>query len=252
MEKLKSLRRLYHLGKEYSEDPFHLEAERLTQKEIDKRPFRYEIINLLLQKGGKAHTNYLEIGVRNPDHNFNKIDSKAKYGVDPGVEFKENPVDFKLTSDAFFDQLRKGEVLEPTIKFDVIFIDGLHLAEQVDRDIKNALDFISEDGFIVLHDCNPPTQYHASENFAYKKSPAGRFWTGTSWKAFYRARLNPSTSSCCIDTDWGVGIISKNNLFTHLEKDINPYLEFSVFEENRTESLNLISFNKLKEIISSH
>ena len=69
---------------------------------------------------------YLEIGVRNPDDNFNRIKAEDKYSVDPGVEFKVNPVDFKLTSDQFFAQLLNGEVLNQNILFDVIFIDGLH------------------------------------------------------------------------------------------------------------------------------
>mgnify|MGYP006088663887 FL=1 len=99
-----------------------------TKLEIEKSPKRHEIINFLLSQFNSA-TTYLEIGVRNPDHNFNKIDADKKYSVDPGVEFKSNPVDFQLTSDAFFEQLEVQKILTPDTLFDVIFIDGLHLAE---------------------------------------------------------------------------------------------------------------------------
>ena len=44
-------------------------------------------------------------------------------------------------SRSFFTNLKGGKILNPKIKFDVIFIDGLHLAEQVERDIENSLDF---------------------------------------------------------------------------------------------------------------
>ena len=47
-------------------------------------------------------TFYLEISVRNPNHNFNQIKANKKYSVDPGLEFKKNPVDFKMTGDEFF------------------------------------------------------------------------------------------------------------------------------------------------------
>ena len=52
-----------------------------------------------------------------------------------------------LTSDEFFEQ--------NTEVFDVIFIDGLHLSEQVYRDITNSLSCLSENGYIICHDMNP-------------------------------------------------------------------------------------------------
>mgnify|MGYP003381534756 CR=1 FL=1 len=35
---------------------------------------------------------------------------RQKYSVDPGVEFKENPVDFKMTSDDFFQKITNGTI----------------------------------------------------------------------------------------------------------------------------------------------
>ena len=244
---LKKLKNYYNWGGRFLTDSYHLEAKELNEKEMAKSPFRYDVINFLISSLNRE-TTYLEIGVRNPVYNFNKIEATTKFSVDPGLEFKENPVDFVLTSDQFFEQLRSGRVLKNDIKFDVIFVDGLHTAEQVDRDIKNALEFIKEDGFIVLHDCNPPTESHAREEHKYEISPAMQNWNGTTWKGFVKWRQNPAVFSCTIDTDCGVGIISKTKNVGSYNKEENEYFEYSVFSKNRKEFLNLINFEDFKSL----
>ena len=184
----KKIRIRYEGVRRLLSDKYHFDAIQKSEVEARKTPVRSDIINYLLSSVGKKETNYLEIGVRNPANNFDKIKSSTKYSVDPGVEFKENPVDFKLTSDEFFDQLRSGKILEPGLRFDVIFVDGLHTADQTDRDIINSLEFITPGGFVVLHDCNPPTESHARENYEYWASPAMDYWSGTTWKAFFKHR----------------------------------------------------------------
>lgn len=232
-------------GGRFVNDPYHQKVGDLSKIEAQKRPLRSEVINHLLSTFNKK-TNYLEIGVRDPRKNFDLIKSDKKYSVDPGLEFKENPVDFKLTSDEFFDQLANETILQPEIKFDVIFIDGLHLAEQVDKDIENALNYISDDGFVILHDCNPPSEWHARETHGYRISPAMNNWNGTTWKAFVKWRGKSELYSCCIDTDWGVGILSKRALGETVLPPENPFYEYSIFNETRQKSLNLISFEKFK------
>lgn len=228
-------------------DPFHIEANTKSIEEINKRPLRSDVINFLLSVLGKADTKYLEIGVRNPKDNFNKINCFEKYSVDPGFEFGANPVDFKMTSDEFFNQIRNGDILKRDFKFDVIFIDGLHLANQVENDIINSLEHINDNGFIVLHDCNPPSEFHARESYSYWISPAGDYWNGTTWKAFFKYRQNKELYSCCIDTDWGIGIISKKVNLGNPTVIKNPYYEYLILDKNRSESLNLIDFEDFKE-----
>jgi len=231
--------------------PFNKQHVAALEKGIleeQKSPKRTDIINHLLSKFNR-NTTYLEIGVRNPDANFNHIKAHKKYSVDPGLEFAENPVDFPLTSDAFFDQLSDGKVLDKAIKFDVVFIDGLHLAEQVDRDITNALEYIQDDGFIVLHDCNPPTSWHAREDYSDHLTPARGQWSGSTWKALMKYRTVSDLQSCCIDTDWGVGVISKTQKVGNSIETTNPFYEYTVLEKNRKELLNLISFEELKQRI---
>ncbi len=237
----------YVKGKNYLNDPYYLEVKRKIHHEISKSPSRTEIINFLLSLN-QNDTCYLEIGVHNPEDNFNHIKASKKYSVDPGVEFKLNPVDFKMTSDVFFHKLSKNEVLSNDMKFDVIFIDGLHLAEHVDRDIVNALKYIKNDGFIVLHDCNPPTEWHARELSGYYNTPAHVYWNGTTWKAFLKWRFVPSVNSCCIDSDWGVGILSKKIQIGENMKSVNPFFEFNILDNNRKKHLNLIDFETFKSI----
>ncbi|MEO8770336.1 MAG: class I SAM-dependent methyltransferase [Ferruginibacter sp.] len=237
---------LYHLGKRFYNDSTFSSVSQLSQGEMAKTTKRYDVINFL---SGKINAqNYLEIGVRNPDDNFNLINIKNKYAVDPGFEFESNPVDFKLTSDDFFLQLSENKLsIVNDIKFDIIFIDGLHLAYQVEKDIFNSIQFLSENGFVVLHDCSPPTEYHAREAYNFVNGPAEGFWNGTTWKAFVKARS--IYASCCIDSDWGVGILSKKNwpCFNKLTSSENPYFDFNVFSDKRSEQLNLLSFERFSE-----
>ncbi|MFN5910888.1 MAG: class I SAM-dependent methyltransferase [Bacteroidota bacterium] len=242
------LKNYYLWGGRFLTDPYHIEGKKLNTLEVAKSPMRYDVINFLLASM-KRECNYLEIGVRNPADNFNRIEATNKYSVDPGLEFTKNPVDFAMTSDQFFDLLKSGKLLNPNIQFDVIFIDGLHTAEQVDRDITNALEFVKDDGFIVLHDCNPPTEYHAREEHKYEISPAGQQWNGTTWKGFMKWRNNDQIQSCTVDSDWGLGIISKTKKIGNHTNLINEFFEFSIFNNRRKEFLNLVSFEELKNLL---
>lgn len=193
---------------------------------------RWDVINHLLSRFDDP--SYLEIGTRNGE-NFNRINCKDKIGVDPNTE-----ADKKMTSDQFFKKNKK--------KFDVIFIDGDHHAEQVQRDINNSLKVLRKEGFVVLHDCNPPTIYHARERYE-DQTPAGRQWCGTAWKAFYRARVLSSIYSCCIDTDFGVGILSNDADIGYLTGANNSFFEYDIMAANRKEHLGLVSFEEFKSLI---
>ncbi|HET8808844.1 MAG TPA: class I SAM-dependent methyltransferase [Flavobacteriaceae bacterium] len=249
-KKIKKVFSIFRIAKRISKDPHFSIGKIATQTEVNKRPTRTEIINFFLSK--TAGKNYLEIGVRNPEDNFNHIVCKNKVSVDPGVEFAENPVDYQLTSDSFFQQLSENKTkLEKNTRFDVIFIDGLHLADQVEKDIHNSLVHLQENGFVILHDCNPPTIFHQRENYGFHNSPAKGYWNGTTWKAFYKFRHEENLYSICFDTDWGVAVLSKTEHpgFNRLELPLaNPYFEYLELEKNRKVHLNLADFESWKEI----
>lgn len=196
---------------------------------------RIQIINSLIDTNN--FKSYLEIGVRNPDDCFNKISCELKHGVDPGYEgdFK---FDFKMTSDEFFNQNDN--------KYDLIFIDGSHIDYQVEKDIYNSLMSLNDGGFLVLHDCYPPTIYHQREDYGDNSTPAGGYWNGTVWKAFVKVRSElKDIFSCVVDCDWGVGIITKTKIPNPIVND-NTYFSYREFEKNVKYYLNLITTFEFK------
>lgn len=210
---------------------------------------RIDILNFLSNKF--AAKNYLEIGVRNPWDCFDHIICENKDSVDPGLENKENNVKYKYTSDDFFRLLESGKLdKEKDFKWDLIFIDGLHTSYQVEQDIKNSLKHLSENGTIVLHDCNPPTEYHARADYHDWSTIAGGLWNGTVWKAIYRLRcFNPGVDVCVIDKDWGCGIVRIGS--QELCDFDNPYFDYDVFRNNRVRHLNLILSDEFSDWLDS-
>lgn len=182
---------------------------------------RTDIINHLIKKNN--YKRYLEIGVRDPESNLNLIDVEHKDGVDPAGR-----CNYPITSDDFFEQL------DENVKYDIIFIDGLHLDYQVEKDITNSLKHLSDGGTIVMHDCSPIKEEHQVEEYVI-----GTTWNGTTWKAYVKFRMtDENLNMCVVDTDHGVGIISKGKQTLFPKSDV---LDFKLLDENRKEILNLIT-----------
>jgi len=181
---------------------------------------RWDIINKIIKRN--SYTDYLEIGVR-PNGNISKIEIENKTGVDPN-----KPTDYQITSDKFFTQC--DDV------FDVIFVDGLHLYEQVLRDIKNALQHLRPDGTIVVHDCRPKTK----EAQMVPRVKGG--WNGTVWKAWVELRCTrPDLSMYVIDADHGCGIIQRGQQEVYAKADLETCLTWDYFDKHKEELLNLKS-----------
>lgn len=194
---------------------------------------RFDIINYLIEK--YKLINYLEIGVFQGE-NIRKVKALHKNGVDPGVEGYVVPeVDYPMISDAFFELIKGHE----DIKYDIIFIDGLHEYSQVKKDIENSLNHLQPNGFILMHDCNP-VSYDAQ--IPDRKTIA---WNGDVWKAFVEFKQNNPNFECCVvDTDFGVGFLKNNG------KSFNstPLLDmdYQTFDSNRKKYLNLITWDEFK------
>jgi len=246
LEFLKYLR----FGKAFYKSSFYETARLASVKELISEVKRYDIINFLLGKFDRR-TSYLEIGLRDPEDNFYRVQSFFKCSVDPGYEQELNMATYKMTSDEFFQAIREGEILSMDKRWDLIFIDGSHLASQVYKDIQNALEFLNEDGFIVLHDVNPPSQWHARESFNFKFSPARYYWNGTVWKAFVKIREREDLFACCIDTDWGVGVISKQiPLGPPLSLSPDFFFDFKELEKHKKKYLELVSFEDFQRRVN--
>jgi hypothetical protein len=186
---------------------------------------RSDIINHLIDTNG--YTSYLEIGVRD-NKNFNRIKTSHKDGVDPAGK-----CNYIMKSDEFFKSIPKDQM------YDIVFVDGLHLRDQVLRDVDNALEHLLDGGAIVLHDCNPLKKKHATEVYM------GGTWNGTVWKAFAELRMSrKDLSMLTVDEDCGCGIIKRGSqkLFPR------RLLTYSLLEDNRKELLNLISVDEFLEL----
>ena len=189
---------------------------------------RTELINGLIKKYN--FKTYLEIGVNTqsqPGYNWVGVDIPVKHGVDPNVD-----TTYKLTSDEFFDNYISQ-------KYDIIFIDGLHLFEQVYRDITNSLNHLVDGGIIVVHDCNPITE------ITQRRERASDSWHGDVWKSIVKLRIeDPNIDICTVDTDEGCGIIRKGSQTLLKIVEGTNIDDYSFLENNRKEALNLISVDE--------
>jgi len=186
---------------------------------------RYDIINLLIAK--HKYTRYLEIGVEGGE-SFNAVRCETKHGVDPA----SINATFKITSDEFF------YMIHPDFKYDIVFVDGMHTAEQSIKDIFNALNHLTMGGTIVVHDCNPPTEWHQRSYEEYMNHPME--WNGDVWKSIVTLRCKyPCYNVSVVDDDCGCGIIQMG----HQDEVELPRAEltYDMLAANRTEWLNLIS-----------
>ena len=135
--------------------------------------------------------------------------------------------------------------VRPDQRYDVIFIDGLHKSYQVKQDIHNSLRYLNPNGYVVLHDCNPPDDFMARET--YMVNGVYEPWNGTVWKAIYDLRTSRTDLKVCVvDTDWGIGIVKNNHFFdTKLVQKHNQFYEFNIMDANREEDLGLIQVDEL-------
>jgi len=195
---------------------------------------RYDLINSLIEARG--FQTYLEIGVRNPEDCYSRIHAARKWSVDPGFESQANSATFPVTSDEFFGRLDAGELDGVPERWDVIFVDGLHRAEQVWRDIENSLRYLSPGGVVFLHDCLPPSESFAREQYSWTLE-TDHCWNGTCWKAFSRYLETGKHAACVVASDWGVGVIdSSRSSDTQPKFGSNPFFEFDVFVRSLDES----------------
>ena len=133
---------------------------------------RYQVINDIIDEYKYKNPEYLEIGVWGGS-TFMNINSNNKDGVDPGQYCECIYVNYKMTSDVFFSNNIK--------KYDIIFIDGLHTAYQVSKDIYNSINCLNDGGWIILDDVYPHCEYEQERLNLRKVGPQ----TGDVWKAVY-------------------------------------------------------------------
>jgi hypothetical protein len=191
---------------------------------------RWELLNHLIAVRG--YRSYLEIGVNHPDKNFDRIQAATKHGVDPAAK---GPVTHPMSSDQFFTELRANA---PETRYDLVFIDGLHWAEQVERDVNNALAHLASGGSIVLHDCNPLTRAAQTEDY-----DGLRHWNGSVWKAWAKLRATrPDLSMVVVDMDDGCGVITRGAQQCVTLPSLNfKAMDYAYLRRHRRAVLNLVA-----------
>ena len=193
---------------------------------------RLSFINRAILNQDKNNCTYLEIGVeRNQVFDSIPIKISNKLGVDPQMGGTH-----RMTSDDFFKANKK--------QFDVIFIDGLHHYEQVQKDLINSLNFLNQGGLILIHDMLP-------QNPGQEKVPQSQAsWTGDVWKLAVEL-LESKIDFVIANIDAGVGIVKpmgKKNYKSKNEKLFDQ--RFDSFMEIK-EKLPIVTCEEAFDFIDS-
>ena len=217
------LRRLYYF----------FTNERFSKKfdyDWHKKSSRFDIINKIIKK--KKFESYLEIGCQS-DVNFSKIIIKNKIGVDP-----QSGGTHRMTSDDFFKQNKST--------FDLIFIDGLHVYEQVLKDIENSLKVLNDNGIILIHDCLPAKIWHQTIPQTHSS------WNGDVWKSIVKSRTRIDIDTYTIEADQGLGLILKRKNKDLLVDKIENFknLKFRDYYIHHKKFMRIIDENDVLEIIN--
>jgi len=223
MEKLNPIKKIFN--KIYYELFIENFKKRISYN-FPKDYFRWDLIDYLIKK--YDYKDYLEIGC-DKDQLFSKVNLQNKTGVDPysGGNIRQTSDDFFLTNNKTFD---------------LVFIDGLHMYDQVKRDILNSVKFLNDDGIILVHDCLPDTMAKQAVP-RYKMQ-----WNGDVWKAIVDLRQDPDLDIYTCEMDQGIGVIkkNKNTSILKLSTEINK-LKFKDYYNNYKEFMRVISIREFKE-----
>lgn len=224
---------------------------------------RLALIQSLINKN--HFTNYLEIGV-SIGTVFFRIKCQNKIAVDPDFGFDKFKIltrtlrlnnfsnlsarYFQKTSDDFFKEDAKKTI---KTKLDISLVDGMHEYAYALKDIQNTLEYLSDDGVIIVHDCNPAKAENACTYEEWEKRGYTGEWNGDVWKAIVYLRSTRSDLGVFVaDTDYGLGIITKKPFDNYNPLPIRSFEEimafnFTEFDKNRKEWLNLKPASYLNE-----
>ncbi|MEK6881945.1 MAG: class I SAM-dependent methyltransferase, partial [Nanoarchaeota archaeon] len=143
--------------------------------------------------------------------------------------------DYIMSTDDFFNKLR---ITNTCKKFDVIYIDACHEANQAIRDFNNSIDFLASNGYIFLHDLIPPDENHIKQEFCGNSYKILYYlWTHFNHFRFYPLDIK--------EGNYGLTV------FIHpIDKLVilDEYVSYGEFKETLTNHM-LYSMERLKEIV---
>ena len=220
------------------------------------------IVNVLLRAYYPAR--FLELSTPQTGHGFKQTRNElcaradlAKYRVPVtsqrpvGDADQADIEDGSPTSDDLVDTILGRLGNRPT--YDVILCDPFHSYMDSLNDLRNAWRLLVPGGTLVVHDCNPATEQHASP------LRNDGIWCGRTFEAFLDFVGRADLPYFTIDADHGIGVVRKDgnpcggHPFDSLFKTTTPTGRavwdgtspeddrFGVFDTNRAELLNLVT-----------
>jgi hypothetical protein len=132
--------------------------------------------------------------------------------------------------------------------YDVILVDSFHAYGTSLRDLKLAVDLLTDGGTVIVHDCNPPNEEATSSHFSSTS------WAGVTYKAYLDfVTEREDLVYFTVDTDWGCGLIRKepaidnridrssNQLSLWRKLGVDPHETFQFLQANKVPLLRLIT-----------
>ena len=205
--------------------PFQSIKFKKANLKIDKSISRIIVIKKLIKKINNQDLNYLELGC-DLDQTFSQIDLKNKIGVDP-----VRGGNIRKTSDNFFK--------DNTKEFDIIFIDGSHLIEDVHNDVINSLKFLKEGGYVLLDDVLPVYELFTLRRRVTLKSHQDAY------KIIFLLNQIKDIEFYYLPYDHGLGLIKVNKKLNDLNFHIN-YDDFTFLDYlDNLKKAKMININDL-------
>lgn len=230
---------------------------------------RIKFLQQLINKN--KYSIYLEIGTQE-GNSFLPIKCAKKIAVDPDFQIKAakktfwysinwtnfNNSFFELTSDEFFNQ--EKEFLKQTGNLDIVFVDGLHTFSATLNDILNSLQYLNENGSIIVHDSFPP--HFAASIKASNSEEAEKLgrnikgwtgeWCGDTWKAIaYLKKKYPLELDVSVwNVDYGLGTIlirDSRSLELDIDKALFKEIEDMEYDDLIADPENLIGLKEFDE-----
>lgn len=209
-----------------------------------------DIIQILLRSFTKP--NLLELGsLRGKEvESFAAMTANLKVCVD--LEKPSEPIQrilgekctyYPMSSEAFFSQS-----ISDNVQYDIIYINNSHDCRQTYRDVGSALEFLSPNGVIVIHNCKPTNEVIGMPADQYQqvgreiKEKNHHCWTGDVWKAIVQLRsLREDLRVFTLDCDWGCAIVTRGQPESMLSFSISDIegFGFSDLQANMDSFLNL-------------
>jgi hypothetical protein len=219
-------------------------SDRMTTSVMKK----FDIINVLGQRFKLG--SYLEICTPTTGLTFDKV-SETIYPKKVRLIYRSSEISNNLEGKTFHTashsssdflnliyQMGNGSPI-----FDTIFIDSWHSYSASSMDLTGAWRLLRPNGFLVVHDCNPPSMEAACPDFVTGE------WCGETYRAYIDFLcLRPDASFLTVDTDYGCGVVQKlassqNSADSYLET-LQTWLIWNAIGDSHAERYNFFSQNK--------